>query len=261
MIPSYFIAHGAPMLALEQNDYTHFLGELTKSVKRPKAIILFSAHWENPVQHIGFNETYSTIHDFYGFPQALYDIKYPAEGNVSLAQKVEALLQENGIPIEKEQERGLDHGAWVILRMLYPHADIPVISMSVNPRLSPREQYNIGKALAPLREEDVMIIGSGGTVHNLRAVNFSSDPGQADQWALEFDKWLEGELSSWNLEALFQYRETAPHAELAVPSYGQEHFVPLFYAMGAADLHPSAKLLFRRFSYGNLSHSVWQFGK
>jgi 4,5-DOPA dioxygenase extradiol len=260
MIPSFFIAHGAPSLALEQNDYTHFVANLLQTIKRPKAIILFSAHWENRIQKVSYVEKYPTIHDFYGFPQELYDINYPAKGSTQWAQRVEKLLKDKGIPTESDYERGLDHGAWVVLRLLRQEADIPVISMSVNSKLTPLEQYNIGKALAGLRDEDVLIIGSGGTVHNLRAVNFSSAPGQVDPWALEFDQWLENELSNWNIETLFQYRETAPHVEFAVPSYGTEHFVPLFYAMGAADHHPSAQLLFRSFTYGNLSHSVWQFG-
>ena len=150
--------------------------------------------------------------------------------------------------------------AWVILRLLYPNGTVPIISMSVNPRLSPGEQYDIGKALAPLRDEDILIIGSGGTVHNLGAVNFSAGPGEIDSWALAFDQWLDSELTTWNLDSLFNYREKAPHVDYAVPHYGPEHFVPIFYARGASYNSTKSKLLFRQYEYGNLSHSVWQFG-
>lgn len=157
-----------------------------------------------------------------------------------------------------ETTRGLDHGAWVILRLLYPNADIPVIAMSVDPRLSPEQQYKIGHSLAKLRADDVLIIGSGGTVHNLRAVQFQENG--MNEWALQFDQWLENHLTQWDLDALYHYDTSASNANLAVPPYGNEHFVPLFYAMGAADDVRKATLLDRSYRYGNLSHSVWQFG-
>ena len=144
IVPSFFIAHGAPLLAIQQNDYTHFLSELGKTISQPKAIVVFSAHWVNPVQLVSHVEKYKTIHDFYGFPQELYDIHYQANGDHHIAQKIVSLLQENGISSEFDNERGLDHGAWVILRLLYPNGTVPIISMSVNPRHSPGGQYDIG---------------------------------------------------------------------------------------------------------------------
>ena len=259
MMPAFFIAHGAPLLAIENNEYTQFLSELGKKHSNPKAVILFSAHWEASIQQISDVGEYSTIYDFGGFPEALYQIQYPAKGKPGLTKEIEDLFSKEGIPFQIETRRGLDHGAWVVLRMLYPEADIPVIAMSVNQQLSPQQQYQIGQALSALREKDVMIIGSGGTVHNLRAVNFA-DNGPIDQWALGFDTWLEVNLKEWNTEALFNYYSLAPAAELAVPRYGKEHFVPIFYAMGAADDVKKATLLHRSYRYGNLSHSVWQFG-
>ncbi|MGV3489328.1 MAG: dioxygenase [Tuberibacillus sp.] len=258
-IPSIFVAHGAPLLAIEQNDYTQFLAGIRNKFPRPKAIILFSAHWEAPVQMVGHAKQYETIYDFFGFPKALYEMKYPASGDSNLAERIEKILQERGIQTQSNSERGLDHGAWVVLHHMYPKADVPVILMSVNPALSPEEQYQIGKALSVLREEDVLIIGSGGTVHNLRAVNFTAQADQIDAWALAFDQWLEKTISAWDLDSLFAYREKAPYADLAVPYLGTEHFVPIFYAMGAADSSRHAQLRFRSFAYGNLSYSVWQF--
>jgi 4,5-DOPA dioxygenase extradiol len=260
MLPSFFIAHGAPLLAIEDNEYTQFLNELGQSLPKPRAIVLFSAHWESSTQQVSDVDEFETIYDFGGFPEALYRIKYPAKGSKEISKEIEELFTKLDIPFDVDTKRGLDHGAWVVLRMLYPNADIPVISMSVNPNLTPEEQYKIGKSLAGLREKDVLIIGSGGTVHNLRALKMAGDTGEIDQWAIEFEDWLAQHVNNWDVESLFSYDSLAPNANLAVPPYGNEHFVPIFYAMGAADKEKTAKLIHRSFRYGNLSHSVWQFG-
>lgn len=260
MLPSFFIAHGAPLLAIEDNAYTKYLTQLGQSLPRPKAAVIFSAHWISMIQQVSEVDQYETIHDFGGFPEILYQQKYPARGNNQVAKEMEELFTQNDIPFEVENERGLDHGAWVVLSMLYPDADIPVISMSVNPFLTPEEQYKIGRALTALREKDVLVIGSGGTVHNLRGVKWENNYGPDDQWALDFDQWLEQQLKNWDLDTLFNYATLAPSANLAVPPYGREHFVPIFYAMGAANDQKQATLLHRSYRYGNLSHSIWQFG-
>lgn len=257
MLPSLFIAHGAPTLAIESNEYTAFLAELANRYPKPKAIVIFSAHFETPVQAVGRVEAYETIHDFYGFPEEMYRLRYPAKGDLALADRVKALLDDQQIPTQLNEQRGLDHGAWVILRLLYPAADVPVISMSVNPFLTPEEQYRIGKALSALRREDILIIGSGGTVHNLRQINWNAS--QPDAWAVAFDDWLIDRLQKWDTAELFDYETKAPHARQAVPR--NEHFVPLFYAMGAADDSPSAQLLYRSYQFGSLSLTCWQFGK
>lgn len=258
MIPSFFIAHGAPLLAIEDNTYTEFLSQLGRTIPRPKAVVLFSAHWEADTQQVGDAPAFDTIYDFGGFPEALYQIKYPAQGAHDVASELQDLFSREGVSFAVDNKRGLDHGAWVVLRLLYPEADVPVVSMSVNPALSPEEQFKIGKALAELRKQDVLIIASGGTVHNLRALNWHSSG--VDDWALQFDEWLATHLKTWDLEALFDYQARAPHANLAVPPHGSEHFIPIFYAIGAADGSNRAELLHRSYQYGNLSHSVWQFG-
>lgn len=260
MLPTLFVAHGAPLLAIEKNYYTEFLRKLANDLPRPQTIILFSAHWQSNVQKVSCVEEYSTIYDFGGFSEELYQIKYPAKGNQKLVKEIETLFKQQGISYEVDTTRGLDHGAWVVLKLMYPNVDIPVISMSINPLLSPDEQYEIGKVLSSLREQNVFIMASGGTVHNLRAVNFAKDSGEADEWALEFDLWLEQHLKNWELNTLFNYESKAPHAQFAVPPHGNEHFIPIFYAMGAAHDHQVANLLHRDYRYGNLSHSVWQFG-
>ena len=259
MLPSFFIAHGAPLLAIEDNEYTQFLQQLGQRLQ-PKAIVLFSAHWESRVQQISDVETYETIYDFGGFPDALYQIKYPAKGQKAIANEIEALFKKQGVKYGIDTNRGLDHGAWVILKMLYPNANIPVISMSVNSTLSPEEQYKIGKSLSVLREKDILIIGSGGTVHNLGALRMVPNEGNVDEWALKFDQWIANHLENWDVDFYLSMISIAPSAELAVPRYGKEHFIPLFYAMGAADQDRKATLLHQSYRYGNLSHNVWQFG-
>ncbi|MFB4162251.1 dioxygenase [Alteribacillus sp. JSM 102045] len=260
MMPSFFIAHGAPLLALEDNSYTQFLHQLGEELPRPKAIVLFSAHWESPTQMVSEVEKYKTIHDFGGFPEELFRMQYPANGDPELAKEIENIFTSHNISFNVDTTRGLDHGAWVVLKLLYPNADIPVISMSVNPALSPEEQYSIGKSLALLREKDVMIIGSGGLVHNLSIIRMDTDDNHVEEWVLDFEEWLNQKIEDWDTNALFDYQNEAPYANKAVPPFGKEHFIPLFYAMGAADNNKTASLLHNSYRYRNLSHTVWQFG-
>lgn len=261
MMPSLFIAHGAPLLAIENNMYTQALNQLPQILpRRPRAIVIFSAHWESPVQEVGSMDVYPTIHDFGGFPQELYEIQYPAKGDREIAEETYELLKAAGIPVRANEDRGLDHGHWVVLRMIYPNADVPVVSLSVNPQLSVEQQYAIGRALSVLRAKDVLIIGSGSTIHNFSYINMRETTGAAFEWAVEFEEWLKDTLTKWNVADLAQYRTLAPHAEKAVPVYGSEHFVPLIYAMGAADDVRTAKRLHISFRYNSLSHTIWQFG-
>lgn len=255
MMPALFLAHGAPSLVIEDNAYTHFLQKLAAELPRPDAIVVFTAHWESDVQLISRAQTYGTLHDFYGFPDEMYQMTYPAPGNPQLADRIGELLHASGIPSRQDETRPLDHGVWALLKLLYPHADIPVVALSVHPFLAPAEQYRIGQALAPLRQENVLIIGSGGTVHNLRRLQWGG--GETAPWAVEFDDWIAGKLSSWNTDALFRYEELAPYAKEAVPR--SEHFVPLLPVMGAGDSARQASLLYRMYQYGSLSLSAWQF--
>lgn len=255
MMPSLFIAHGAPSLALEENVYTEFLQKLGQELPKPKAIVLFSAHWESTTQLVSSVANYETIYDFGGFQPELYQIKYPAQGQAETTAEVERLFTEAGISVQTDDVRGLDHGAWVVLRLLYPDADIPVVALSVNRYLTGEQQYQVGQALASLREQDILVIGSGGTVHNLRRLNWESDG--VDPWASEFDNWLHDKLVSWDTESLFSYDKLAPSAQAAVPT--SEHFVPLLLAMGAGDQNKRASLLFKTYQYGNLSLSCWKF--
>jgi 4,5-DOPA dioxygenase extradiol len=255
MMPSYFFAHGAPSIVLEDNEYTQLLKNFKDHSPRPKAIVLFTAHWEETVQTVSAAETYETIYDFGGFQDELYEMTYPAKSDRSLSDQVHSLFLKHDIQSVLNERRGLDHGAWSVLKLLYPEADIPIVALSVNRNLNNEQQYRIGKALSELREQDVLIIGSGGTVHNLRRLNWQSEG--IDVWAEQFDNWLQSKIESWDTEALFQYRELAPYAIDAVPT--NEHFIPLLLAMGTGDTKRQAKLLHRSYQYGNLSLSCWQF--
>ncbi|CAM4394201.1 4,5-DOPA dioxygenase extradiol [Paenibacillus endophyticus] len=255
MMPSYFFAHGAPSIVLEDNRYTDLLKTFKNQMPKPKAIVLFSAHWEETVQSVSAADSYETIYDFGGFQDELYKMTYPAKSDSSLAVQIQSLFAKQGVQSVLDEKRGLDHGAWAVLKLLYPDADIPVIALSVNRNLPNEKQYQIGKALAELREQDILIIGSGGTVHNLRKLNWQSKNNES--WAEQFDEWLQSKLESWDTQALFQYRELAPFAQEAVPT--NEHFIPLLLAMGTGDSNRKATLLHRSYQYGNLSLSCWQF--
>jgi len=254
MIKPLFLAHGSPMMALENNEYTTFLNTLGNSMS-PKAIVIFTAHWDDKILTISSSDSvYNTMYDFYGFPKELYKIKYEAKGCSLIASEIEDKLKKQGIEVKKDLTRGLDHGAWTLLKHLYPNANIPVIQISINSRLSIENQVKIGNALKNIGEEDILIIGSGNTVHNLRLVNFEQT--SVDSWAHEFDDWLIDKIKNKDLNSLFNYRNLAPHSNLTVPT--ADHFVPLFIALGSSkNLNP--KILNRHYELGNLSYLCFQF--
>ncbi|WP_276353337.1 DODA-type extradiol aromatic ring-opening family dioxygenase [Cohnella caldifontis] len=259
MVPSLFIAHGSPMVAIEDSEYARYLEELGRTMSRPKAIVLFSAHWESGVQMVSEISAYSMIYDFGGFPDELYRVVYPAKGDLALSRRVQQLLSDAGIEHRAELKRGLDHGSWTILRRMYPDADIPLIAMSVNPDLKPEEQYAIGKALASLRAEDVLVIGSGVTVHNFGLFGVR-DRDAVKALALGFENWLEARMKEWDVDSLYRYEELAPYGKVAVPPQGKEHFVPIFYAMGAADDSRSVTTLHQSLMMDAFTNSVYRFG-
>ena len=255
MIEPIFVCHGGPTLAIEDNEYTKFLKDLGK-LRKPKAVVIFTAHWESTVTTISsIDSSYNMIYDFYGFPMELYSIKYPAKGSSEVAEKVQSLLKNSEIESRFDCNRGLDHGAWVILHIMYPEANIPVVQVSVNPELNMKEQYKIGEALRTLGRDDIMVIGSGATVHNLAALNWKAKA--ADSWAVDFDNWLIDKIEKKDHSSLFSYREEAPYAKRAVPR--EEHIVPMFIAMGAGQEHSNAKILHRSYEYGSLSYIAVEF--
>ncbi|MFE5320991.1 DODA-type extradiol aromatic ring-opening family dioxygenase [Paenibacillus sp. NPDC056579] len=255
MVPALFVAHGIPSIVLESSRYTKFLRQLGMLLPKPTGIVILSAHWEDAIQQIAAAPQPETMYDFFGYPPQLYEMTYPASGDLVLSLEIESLFAAEGIRCELNHHRGLDHGAWSVLSLMYPAAAIPVVALSVNPRLVPEEQYRIGRALLPLRAKNIMIIGSGGTVHNLSKLQWNNDA--ADRWAIRFDQWLAEAVSVWDLEALFDYEQRAPYAADAAPT--KEHLMPLFIAMGAGDKHRSGRLLHQQYDYGTMSLMTWMF--
>ena len=231
-LPSLYISHGSPMTALHPGQVGPRLAELAQSLPRPKAIVVASAHWLGRRPLVGAAARPQTIHDFGGFPTALYELEYPAPGEPALAQRVYRLLEQAGLHPHLDAQRGLDHGVWVPLRFLYPHADIAVVPLSIQPELGPRHQLALGRALAPLREEGVLLVGSGSITHNLHDWRGGYGEGREAPYVKPFIEWTERRLRADDVPALLDYRRQAPHAERAHPS--DEHLLPLFFAMGAA---------------------------
>ncbi|OZM55938.1 dioxygenase [Lottiidibacillus patelloidae] len=255
MVPSFFISHGSPTLAIEKNEYTDILSKIG-SLHNPKAIVLFTAHWEKRVTTISFKEDkYDTIHDFGGFSEELHNVTYPASGSVEVAAKVERLLNDHNIESDQDGVRGLDHGSWVILKHMYPEVNIPIVQVSVNPDLSPKEQFSIGAALRELANENILVIGSGGISHNLGLIKWGQS--YPEKWATEFDEWIIEQVRERKYEQLFNYDKLAPHAQLAVPR--AEHIVPLFIALGSGDVKEKPKVMHHSYQYATLSHIIFQF--
>ncbi|TXK84504.1 class III extradiol ring-cleavage dioxygenase [Paenibacillus sp. N3.4] len=255
MISPIFVGHGSPMMAVQDTACTEFLLNYGKMVT-PKAIVIFTAHWETEVLTLSStDDVYETIYDFGGFPKELYQITYPAIGSTKLARTLADRFEAKGIPVKLDTTRGLDHGSWVPLSRMFPKPECPVIQISVNPYLPPTEQYRIGEALRGLDQEDILIIGSGATVHNLRAINWQAT--EPDAWAVEFDDWLVANMQQQNVEALFQYATLAPNARMAVPR--PEHFIPLYIAMGSGDPKRPVEVIHRSYEVGSLSYLSLSF--
>lgn len=230
-LPSLFISHGSPMTALEPKLTGQRLAELARALPRPRAIVVASAHWLSHAPLVGAAAQPQTVHDFGGFPPALYALQYPAPGAPQVARRAAELIAQAGLPVQLDPGRGLDHGVWVPLRMLYPQADIPVVPLSIQPRLGPAHQLALGRALAPLREEGVLLIGSGSITHNLHDWR-GADPAVEAPYVRPFIGWVEQQLQRGDVDALLDYRRQAPYAEQAHPT--DEHLQPLHFALGAA---------------------------
>ncbi len=273
-MPSVFISHGAPSLSLDGGPARDFLQALPATLPHPRAILCISAHWETPAPRVTGSPAPETIHDFYGFPEALYALRYPSPGDPQLARRVAGLLVDAGLPADVDPERGLDHGAWVPLMLMAPRADVPVVQLSVQTRLGPQHQLAVGRALAPLRAESVLILGSGGATHNLGELQWGGSDALPPAFAGAFDDWLADAVAAGDEAALLRYRDVAPHAQRNHPT--AEHFLPLFVPLGAA--HEGAltaaneapranmakgaggRVLHRSFAYGSLSMAAFQWG-
>ena len=259
--PAIFIGHGSPMQIADGAPGRGFLERLGPELGKPAAILIASAHWETMQPAVSGAAHPETIYDFGGFPRAFYQVKYPAPGAPDIAKRVAALLEQAGLPAHIDPQQGLDHGAWVPLRLMYPDADVPVAQLSLQHHLGPAHHLALGRALAPLRDEGVLILGAGNMTHNLQDAfrkMAEGDPNApTDAWALAFDRWVADAATAGRLDDLVHYRERAPHARMAHPR--DEHYLPLLVAAGAGGEGAVAKRLNDEFLFGNMSQAAFAF--
>jgi 4,5-DOPA dioxygenase extradiol len=226
-MPAIFFGHGNPMNALLENEYTARWKRIGETIPRPKAILCISAHWYLPATLVTAMDRPRTIHDFGGFPRPLYAVQYPAPGHLELCRRVKTIA---GAAFD--QDWGLDHGTWSVLTHVFPNADVPVVQMSIDETLQARQHYALGRALAPLRDEGVLIMGSGNLVHNLHAYSWGQHAAEPYDWAVRFEKSAREQISAGTHDPLIDYELLGRDAMLAAPT--PDHYLPLLYVLGAA---------------------------
>lgn len=255
-LPTLFVSHGAPTFALEPGLAGPKLNALGRALSTPKAVLIVSPHWMTRGARVGLSDQPATIHDFGGFPQPLYEIGYPATGHAALARRTLDLLKSAGWTAQGEEHRGLDHGAWVPLLYLYPDANVPVFQVSLPHGLDAAGAWAFGQALAPLRDEGVLVIGSGSLTHNL--YEFRSGHGDDAVYATEFVAWVREAVRQGDSTRVRRTLDDAPHAQRAHPT--TEHFLPLLVAAGAAGEGTTAEVIDGGITHGVLSMDSFVFG-
>lgn len=257
IMPSVFLGHGSPMNAIETNSFTRTLNSLGKNLPAPTAILCISAHWLTEGTWITEMENPKTIHDFYGFPQQLFDVRYPAPGRPDLARTIQKDISSVQIKSDKT-EWGLDHGTWSVLRHLYPKADIPVMQLSLDMTQPPEFHFKLGEELNKLRQKGILIVGSGNIVHNLRRIGREENPAPHD-WALEFDDWAKRKLVERDFKALQNDFLKTEAGRLSVPT--PDHYLPLLYVIGASHSKDTLKFEYEDIQLGSISMRCLSFGR
>ncbi len=257
MLPSLFISHGSPMLALTPAPARDFLVGLGATLPRPRAILVASAHWETAAPAVNAVARNETIHDFGGFPRALYELTYDAPGDPALAEHITDLLCAAGLPSTLDHRRGLDHGAWVPLLLAWPQADIPVLQVSIQSHLGPAHHLQLGEALAPLRQEGVLVIGSGSWTHNLRRLTRGAIEAPEAPDVAAFSDWMDQAITGNRRCDLLTYRAKAPYAAEQHPT--EEHLLPLYVALGAGGPGARPERLHASVTYGALRMDAYAF--
>lgn len=260
MLPTLFVSHGAPTLPLTEAPAKRFLQQLpTRLPERPRAVLVVSAHWETDRPAVNAVLSNGTIHDFRGFQQELYGLRYPAPGSTEVAQQVADLLHLAGFPTSIDRERGLDHGAWVPLMLMFPNADVPVLQLSVQARGSTAHHLALGRALRRLRQQGILLLGSGSFTHDLSHFHAYRDALAEPEpiWVSAFADWFDQALAERRLDELVEYRRFAPFASRNHPT--EEHLMPLFVVLGAAGDDWIAERLHASVTHGVLRMDVYSF--
>lgn len=227
ILPAIFFGHGNPMNALLDNDYTRAWNAIGRELPRPKAILAISAHWYVPETGVTITTAPRTIHDFGGFPRELYQVEYPAPGDPDLARRVQQMLAP--LPVTLDERWGLDHGTWSVLRHVYPQADVPIVQLSIDETRPPSFHFELGAKLAPLRDEGVLIVGSGNLVHNLHAYGWGRHVPDPFDWAVRFEEQARQMMQAGEFTPLIQYDKLGRDAQLAIPT--PDHYLPLLYVI------------------------------
>jgi 4,5-DOPA dioxygenase extradiol len=252
-MPALFVGHGSPMNAIEENPFSQSWAEAAGSLPRPDAILCVSAHWETAGTRVTAMERPRTIHDFHGFPRPLFEVQYPAPGSPGLARLARETAR--GTPVREDSEWGLDHGAWSVLRRMFPSADVPVVQLSLDRTKPPAFHYALGRELRPLREKGVLILGSGNIVHNLGLMVWRDT---AYGWAVEFDERVKGLILSGDHEAIVGYPELGEAARLSVPT--NEHYLPLLYVLALQEEGDGIGFFAERVTLGSISMRSLRIG-
>lgn len=245
-LPVIFFGHGSPMNAIELNEYSQSWKSIGENLRKPKAVLCVSAHWVTHGLAVTAMPDPRTIHDFIGFPKELFDYQYPAPGSLDLAQHTADLLSPNKVAFNTQW--GLDHGSWSVLRWLFPDADVPVVQLSIDHTLSMEEHYHLGESLRVLRDEDILVIGSGNLVHNL---NMASWDVKAYDWAIQYDEKVKYWILAGDHEAVIHYEKQGPNATFSVNS--KEHYIPLMYVLGASYLDEKVQFFNEEVMAGSIS--------
>lgn len=255
-MPVLFIGHGSPMNAIENNDYTRALAEIGRNIPRPRAILVVSAHWLTEGTWVTEMDRPKTIHDFHGFPQALFNVQYPAPGSPEIARLVQEVSSQQKVQGDRETW-GLDHGTWSVLRHIYPEATIPVLQLSLNISQRPGYHADLGKQLSKLRDNGVLILGSGNLVHNLRQIQWEPNAKPYD-WAIEYDEWLKERLLARDFNSVLNNFHGTAAGKLSIPTL--DHYYPLHYILGAANARDELKFEYEEFQNGSISMRSFRLG-
>lgn len=255
-MPVLFIGHGSPMNAIADNNFTKTLNNLGKKLPRPEAILCVSAHWMTEGSWITHMKNPKTIHDFYGFPEALFNVQYPAPGAPDISSSIKGWISDPKIHLDNEMW-GLDHGTWSVLRHLYPKADIPVMQLSLYMEQPPEYHYKLARELAKLRDKGILVIGSGNIVHNLRTIRWEENA-RPFEWAIEFDQWVKNKLNTRDFKSLYEDYHKTEAGRLSVPT--PDHYFPFLYTLGAADRDEEMRTEYEEIQNGSISMRSVSFG-